>query len=215
MHMPEATHDFGKTYWEDHWARSAAGEHSSMPVNPYVPAETTHLPAGTALDAGCGTGAEAIWLARHGWRVTGADISSTALATAAERASAAGLQPRIEWVQADLARWNPQQTWDLVVTSYAHADIDQLALYRRLASWVAPGGTLLIIGHLHGRHDDHGDHGDHRHPEAATASPEGISEVLAAPGWRIDASYENARTLDLAGRRLPLRDVVVRASRTA
>lgn len=212
MRAGETTHGFDGTYWEDHWARSAAGEHGFMPVNPYVPAETAQLPPGSALDAGCGTGSEAIWLAEQGWQVTGADISSTALATAAERASAAGVDGRTEWVQTDLARWNPRRTWDLVVTSYAHADIDQLALYRRLASWVAPAGTLLIVGHLHGGRNDRR---DHQHPEAATTSLGGIADLLAASGWRIDAGYENARTLEFAGHLLRLRDVIVRATRTA
>ncbi|MDI1451118.1 class I SAM-dependent methyltransferase [Polyangium sp. 6x1] len=37
------------------------------------------LPAGTALDVGCGLGADAIWLAHQGWRVTAVDISHVAL----------------------------------------------------------------------------------------------------------------------------------------
>ena len=43
---------------------------------------------GTALDAGCGEGAEATWLASRGWDVTAADISAEALARAAARAVA-------------------------------------------------------------------------------------------------------------------------------
>ena len=46
----------------------------------------SELTPGTALDAGCGAGAEAIWLAAAGWQVTAADISSQSLARAAERA---------------------------------------------------------------------------------------------------------------------------------
>lgn len=206
------THEFGKTFWEDHWARSAAGEQPTLPVNPYLLAETSHLATGTALDAGCGTGSEAVWLAEHGWLVTGADISATALAIAAERATAAGVDGRIEWVEADLTRWQPARAWDLVVTGYVHASIDQLALYRRIASWVAPGGTMLIVGHLSGHHDSHG---SHEHPEGATASRDGIPSVFAAPGWRVDADYENVRTVHAGGHRVRLRDVIVRARRTA
>src|SRR5690606_2298783 len=131
-------------YWEDHWAPDSPGqEHRQLPANPYLPAETTILRPGTALDAGCGSGAEALWLAGHGWQVTAADISATALATAQAPAAAAGLAKRIDWVEADLSRWAPDRTWGLVVTSYAHAEIGQLSFYRRLACWVAPGGTLL------------------------------------------------------------------------
>ncbi|RCK69323.1 class I SAM-dependent methyltransferase [Desertihabitans brevis] len=201
------THRFDGSYWEEHWRRAAPG--GGLPVHPYLQAETQHLPAGTALDAGCGTGSEALWLVEHGWQVTAADISATALARAADHARAAGLDDRVEWVQTDLARWEPGRRWDLVVTSYAHPDTDQVGFYRRIASWVAPDGTLLVVGHLPGQH-----HG-HAHPEGATATATGITDVLAAPDWRIEARYENTRTVHAGGRAVPLHDVVVRARRTA
>lgn len=199
--------EFDKDYWETHWSPGASGRDGHLPANPYVQTETAHLPAGTALDAGCGAGAEARWLAERGWRVTAADISTTALATAQAHAASAGAEARIEWVEADLARWEPERSWDLVLTSYAHADIGQLALYRRIASWVAAGGTLLIIGH---HHDDH--HGHHR-PEGATASLEAITTSFSAPEWQVEAGYERTRIVHPDGRAVPLRDVIVRARR--
>lgn len=199
-------HTFDKAYWERHWTPSADSGGRDLPVNPYLPAETTHLRTGTALDAGCGTGAEAIWLAAGGWQVTGADISSAALSAAADRAGLAGLADRVDWVEADLTGWEPGRTWDLVVTSYAHADTGQHALYRRIGSWVAPGGTLLVVGHLHGGHDDH--------PERAAADRTWIAALFTAPEWRIDAAYETTRTVRPRGRAVELHDVVVRARRT-
>ena len=42
-----------------------------------------------------------------------------------------------------------------ITTHYAHPDIPQLAFYERIAAWVGPGGTLLIVGHLHpDQHDE-------------------------------------------------------------
>lgn len=199
---------FDKSYWEAHWAPAMTGQDQRLPVNPYLAAEITHLPVGTALDAGCGAGSETLWLAEHGWQVTAADISATALMTAQTHAADAGPDDRIEWMEADLTRWEPGQAWDLVVTSYAHADIGQLAFYERIASWVAPGGTLLIVGHLHG-HEHHA----HQHPDDATAKLTGITGLFDRPDWRIEASYESTRTVHAGDRGVQLRDVIVRAHR--
>lgn len=201
---------FDKPYWENRWAD--AGRGPGLPVNPYLATETAGLRIGTALDAGCGTGTEALWLADRGWRVTGADISGAALAVAAERAAAAGLGDRVDWVETDLTRWEPGREWDLLITSYAHSAAGQLALYRRIANWVAPGGTLLIVGHLHTA-EESGHGRGHRHPEGSTAGLREIETLLAAPRWRIDAGYENTRTARANGRDILLRDVVARAQR--
>ena len=48
------------------------------------------LTPGRALDLGAGEGADALWLASLGWRVTGLDLSETALGRA--RAAAAELR---------------------------------------------------------------------------------------------------------------------------
>lgn len=193
--------EFDTDYWENHWGPARLGH--NLPVSPYLPKETANLASRTALDAGCGAGTEALWLADHGWEVTAADISATAVAIAKARASAAGRRDRIDWVNVDLGRWEPNRQWDLVVTNYAHSDAGQLDFYRRISSWVTPGGTLLIVGHLH----------DHGHPTNATTTLPGISHLLSAPCWRIETSYENTRTVSPGGRAVQLRDVVVRASR--
>jgi SAM-dependent methyltransferase len=47
-------------------------------------------PPGTALDLGCGTGTNAVTLARHGWRVTGVDFVPKAIGAAREKAALGG-----------------------------------------------------------------------------------------------------------------------------
>ncbi|MDQ3431318.1 MAG: class I SAM-dependent methyltransferase [Actinomycetota bacterium] len=53
-------------------------------------AEVADLTPGTALDVGCGEGADAIWLAERGWRVTAIDLSAVALERGAGRAAEVG-----------------------------------------------------------------------------------------------------------------------------
>src|SRR3954466_10678342 len=62
------------------------------------------LEPSTALDLGCGEGADAIWLAGQGWRVPGADISQAALDRAAIHAAEAGVAERITWARHDFSR---------------------------------------------------------------------------------------------------------------
>jgi 2-polyprenyl-3-methyl-5-hydroxy-6-metoxy-1,4-benzoquinol methylase len=61
--------------------------HERQPAEPVSRSREHGLTPGTALAAGCGGGAEAIWLASDGWHITAVDISSEALACAAERAA--------------------------------------------------------------------------------------------------------------------------------
>jgi SAM-dependent methyltransferase len=50
---------------------------------------------GRALDLGCGTGTNAIYMARHGWEVTAIDFVPRAIATARRRAQEVGVRPRL------------------------------------------------------------------------------------------------------------------------
>ncbi|MEU8074677.1 class I SAM-dependent methyltransferase [Catellatospora citrea] len=142
------TEEFSKAYWEGHYHAPAAGR--PKPPNPHLVAEASALTPGTALDAGCGEGAEAIWLAAQGWQVTAVDIADGALRKARAHARAAGdtIATRIDWRQADLSDWAPPVArFDLVCSHYVHPTSSRESLAERLAAAVAPGGTLLIVGH--------------------------------------------------------------------
>ena len=202
-----------EAFWDERYLSSSALW--SRNPNPQLLAEAADLAPGTALDVGCGEGADAIWLAEHGWRVTAADLSSVALKRGAAHALEVGadVAQRITWLHTDLTDWvPPAATYDLVSAQFMHPPADQRELlHRRLAEAVAPGGTLLVVGH---------------HPsdlQTTIRRPRGsellftASEVAAGltPGqWVILVNDARPRTtLDPDGRPTTIQDAVLRAER--
>ncbi|MGZ8742668.1 MAG: class I SAM-dependent methyltransferase [Nocardioides sp.] len=149
-----ADETFDRNFWERRWAqvlREHRDKVASRPPNPHLLAEVQDLVAGHALDAGCGHGAEAMWLAASGWEVTAVDFSVTALEHARSMARAVGadVADRITWVEGDLGSWTPPpRRFDLVSCLYVHVVGSVGEMVTRLGSGVAPGGTLLLVGHL-------------------------------------------------------------------
>jgi SAM-dependent methyltransferase len=144
---------YDRAYWEQLWAKTLR-EHpdkvAQRPPNAHLIAEIASLRPGRVLDAGCGHGAETLWLAAHGWEVMAVDFSASALAHARSTAEALGpdIAKRIAWVQGDLEVWTPPRNhFDLVVCLYVHVAGSVDEMVRRLASGVAPGGTLFMVGH--------------------------------------------------------------------
>lgn len=177
--------------------------------------EVGDLVPGTALEAGCGEGAEAIWLGLAGWKVTAVDVADEALARAAGHAAALGLVGgEVRWVRADLSSWETPDTFDLVTTHYAHPSSSQLELYDRLAAWVAPGGTLLIVGHLHNDHAEPGASHDHEPPPEAGVTAAAVTARLDLGAWDVVTAAEHTRSVEApGGGQVTLHDVVVRAQR--
>ncbi|KAA0022234.1 class I SAM-dependent methyltransferase [Antrihabitans cavernicola] len=137
---------FDKEFWDDRYGSQPAIWSGKPNVN--LVAEASDLAPGTALEVGSGEGADAIWLAQRGWRVTGTDISTVALQRAGDHAEQAGVTG-IDWLQADLMQpWDPPHTYDLISAQYMHLPtVERTRLFRTLAAAVAPNGTLLIVGH--------------------------------------------------------------------
>lgn len=194
-----------------HWDERYSGEQvwSGQP-NPHLVTYASQLQPGTALDYGSGEGADAIWLAQQGWQVTGIDISPVALEGAGSRAAQAGVE--VTWQQADAFEWSAGATYDLVTAQFMHLPRPAVVrLHRELAASVAPGGTLLIVGH---------------HPDDVGHAPEGTSfeemrftadEVAATldPGeWASIDALEPAREwIDRDGVKAVAVDAVLRAVR--
>ncbi|MDP9795442.1 thioredoxin reductase/SAM-dependent methyltransferase [Catenuloplanes nepalensis] len=196
---------FSRDYWEQRYERR--GHMFSGDPNAHLVSDVAGLVPGRALDAGCGEGGDAIWLARQGWETTAVDISATALARAAEHAATAGVT--VTWEQGDLTEWTPEPgAYDLVssqfVHMYGHAAED---LYRRLGSGVATGGTLLVVNHSYtdvaqprlNRPDL---------PEMFMTAAQ-IAATLKPDEWDIEVAEERTRPANGT----TVHDVVVRAKR--
>lgn len=146
--MSERTEEdyFEPAAWEQRYTGDAL--HWSGAPNAQLVSLVTGLKPGTALDVGCGEGGDVVWLASRGWRVTGADFAENGLARAARSAQEAGAA-QVEWWRVDAREFDAgERTWDLVTTHFLHPpDAGMVEVTRRLASAVAPGGHLLVVGH--------------------------------------------------------------------
>lgn len=204
---------FDEAFWEDLYsAREAIW--SGQP-NAQLVAEVSDLPAGTALDVGCGEGADAIWLADRRWQVTAVDISPTALERAQSHAAHVGAEVagRVTWVRADLTRDTSMlSSYDLVTCQFMHVPTaHRVDLYRQLAGAVSPGGRLLIVGHHPS--DAHPGHGRWDRSDLLFTS-EQVASSLDPDRWDIVVSEDRARTvIGEDGGERSLRDAVVHARR--
>lgn len=154
-------------------------------VNPVLVDVVGSLPAGTALDLGCGEGGDAIWLAQRGWRVTAVDVSATALSRAATQAAAMGVGDRIDFQQHDLARTFPVGTFDLISAQYLQSPVElpRDRILQTAARAVSPGGLLLIV--THASIPSWAGNPDH-HPRFPTLAEELAQLDLNLEDWRIE-----------------------------
>ena len=145
--------EYDRDSWEERWSqvlRDHADQVAQRPPNVHMTDAVGDLRPGRALDAGCGHGSDALWLAARGWRVTAVDFAATALAHGRSAAEAIGpdIAGRIDWVEADLASWTPPaDAYELILCMYVHVAASVEEMVQRIAAGVAIGGTLLLVGH--------------------------------------------------------------------
>ena len=102
-----------------------------------------------AIDLGCGTASSAIFLAQHGFDVTGTDYSSAAIALCKERGAAAGVA--VEWIEDDLTNLqHVKGTFDLLVDWGVYDDLtwlDRQAYLRNVLPLTHAESQFLIYVH--------------------------------------------------------------------
>ena len=111
--------------------------------------------AGRALDVGCGSGRDAVYLAKRGWTVTAVDSVDKALASAHRRAAEAGVE--VQWVKGDVAaldRLGLEPGYDLVYDFgciHGLSDAARTGAAAGLTHLAAPGAMLLMVAFKAGR----------------------------------------------------------------
>ncbi|MEI9949524.1 MAG: class I SAM-dependent methyltransferase [Pseudomonadota bacterium] len=209
--MTKAAHD--QSFWEQLWAKTLhehADKVAQRLANAHLVGEVVSLHPGRALDAGCGHGAESLWLAAHGWQVTAVDFSASALAHGASLAQAIGAEvsQRITWVEGDLATWTAQPAhFDLVLCLYVHVAGSVAEMVRRMANGVAVGGTLFMVGH---RPIDPTTGAATAAAGQVQVSVESVVAVLDPRRWELIIAEERPRSVAGSGV-----DAVIRARRLA
>ncbi|HZZ52153.1 MAG TPA: class I SAM-dependent methyltransferase [Pseudonocardia sp.] len=181
--------------------------------NHWLTVETEGLAPGTALDAGCGEGGDAQWLARRGWLVTAVDTSSIALHRAAAN-TPDDIADRITWLEADLRdRTTPAGTFDLVTSHFLHfPGTMRDSLIQRLAGSVAHGGRLLVVGH--DASDVHSGVGRPDHAEVYFDAEE-LATLLRPDQWRVVTAESRPRMERMRDRdeEVVVRDAILHAQR--
>ena len=194
---------------EDWNARYSASElvWTSEP-NRLFASEVEELEPGRALDLACGEGRNAVWLADRGWRVTGIDFSDVALAKAERLAQSRGVE--VDWVLADVVEHAPPpESFDLVAILYLQLPHEELVrALNGAAAAVAPGGTLIVLGHdTTNLTDGHGGPKDAR----VLYTPEDV--VAELDELRVERAEKVHRTVPLDGDEAVAIDAFVRARR--
>ncbi|MNK37127.1 Cypemycin methyltransferase [compost metagenome] len=203
----EMEHVFDAAFWDRMYRhRDAAWDGEP---NGFLAQETTDRLPGTALDLGCGEGADAVWLANRGWRVTAVDLSNVAL----DRGRAADTAQAVSWLQADMLVWQPPaEAYDLVSLHYVHVPpAERAALFGRLARAVRPGGTVLVVAHHPS--DLETTVGRPPIPDLYFTSEE-VAALLIPGRWEILVDGRRPQSVtDREGRPLIIHDMVLKARR--
>ena len=130
-------------FWNDIWAGvDDCGSGSDQILSDQIEG----LTPGRALDYGCGTGGNAVWLAKQGWTVTAVDHSEVAIEKGKLLAAEEGVN--VDFVVADASLYQPAGQYDLITCFYIQLfAADRANLLAAMSEALAPRGTLLFVSH--------------------------------------------------------------------
>jgi SAM-dependent methyltransferase len=156
------------------------------------------LPPGRALDVGCGSGVDSVYLAQHGWDVTGIDMAPQAIALARKRSAAAGVGPR--FVQGEVTALQELGVGDgyaliLDFGCFHTLPEDQRDAYvDSISAAAAPGARLLVFGF--GKPPKYA-------PMAAGISTTEVQRRFVGPRWTLLRAHRaTSDAIEVAGARV-------------
>lgn len=145
-----------------------------------------------ALDLGCGSGREAVYLAAQGWQVVAVDRLPDALERGRD------LQHRyapnslpVQWVCVDLEKsdWQPDNGFDCITLFFLFSR----ELVSRACAWLNCGGMLLVEAFTETHRARFGKPASHRRVvgagELPRLLPEGMRIVAYSEGWRTNGRH--------------------------
>lgn len=119
-------------------------------VPPEVVDFVSHHPPGRAIDLGCGTGTNAIYLAKQGWQVVGVDFSRKALSRARRKSKSYGV--KVDFIHDNVSVLSKVQgPYDLAldIGCFHSLSTSQKRNYlQRVGELLAPDGYLLLYGFI-------------------------------------------------------------------
>jgi len=153
-----------------------ASEDIEAPPTKLLMETAARMKPGKALDVACGTGRNALWLAKQGWQVTAVDGAGSAIEILRRRAAEnhAEIDARIADLETGEYRIEPA-SWDLIAICYYL----QRDLFEPAKRGLLPGGVLVCIVHTV--------EGDEE-PTASRMRPGELAALFE--GWKILHSYE-------------------------
>lgn len=206
------TERHGAPHSAQEWDERYSGERvwSGHP-NAALVAEVQDLPPGRALDVGCGEGADAVWLAQHGWHVTALDVSARAVELTLAATQRAGRSA--EGVAAGLLDAAlPTGSFDLVTAMFPVLErTPERIAEHLLLDLVAPGGTLLIAHHADIDYEHARAHGCDPDAYVAPADVRALAEEVG--GWRVVTDEDRTRDAVHGAGSAHHRDTIVRLQR--
>lgn len=131
------------TTWDE---RFRTGEYpSTLDPSPVLREYVDEVDAGRALDVACGTGRNAVFLARQGYETDALDQSAEGLRITRENAADSDVDDRINLIQADATQFDyPERYYDVVTVSFFR-NIDRLG---DIKAALECGGLLFYQHHL-------------------------------------------------------------------